>query len=79
MRWQINLDTRTHPTSTVYKKYTGMTPTEFIKALSKGADGAEQSAFRKYYNENLDLKSCPIRESLEYMRGLLEAYTASLL
>lgn len=51
----------------VFKKYTGLTPTEFIKALS--AD----SPFRKYYTKYLDLKRYPIRESLQYMRGLQAA------
>ncbi|MBQ1207776.1 MAG: helix-turn-helix transcriptional regulator, partial [Lachnospiraceae bacterium] len=54
----------------VFRKYTGMTPTEFINALSKNSDSAEQSTFQKYYNEYLDLKRYPIKESLEYMKGL---------
>lgn len=54
----------------VFKKYTGMTPTEFINALSKASDDPEGSGFQKYYNEYLDLKRYPIRESLDYMRGL---------
>ena len=57
----------------VFKKYTGMTPTEFINALSKNSDSPEQSAFLKYYNEYLDLKRYPIKESLEYMKGLKDA------
>ena len=57
----------------VFKKYTGMTPTEFINALAKDADGPEQSEFRKYYIEHLDLKRYSIQESLEYMRGLKAA------
>ena len=57
----------------VFKKYTGMTPTEFINALAKDADGAEQSEFKKYYIEHLDLKRYSIQESLEYMRGLKAA------
>jgi len=54
----------------VFKKFTGMTPTEFMNALS---DGPDQSTFQKYYNEYLDLKRYPIKESLEYMRGLKAA------
>ena len=53
----------------VFKKYTGMTPTEFVNALSE----PEPSAFQKYYNEYLDLKRYPIRESLEYMQGMKDA------
>ena len=53
----------------VFKKYTGMTPTEFVNALSE----PEPSAFQTYYNEYLDLKRYPIRESLEYMRGMKDA------
>jgi AraC-like DNA-binding protein len=53
----------------VFKKYTGMTPTEFIDALS----GAADSPFHKYYNEYLDLKSYPVKESLLYMQGLKAA------
>lgn len=56
----------------VFKKYTGMTPTEFINALS---NAPEQSAFQKYYTEYLDLKHYPIKESLEYMQGLKVAST----
>jgi len=63
----------------VFKKYTGMTPTEFINALSKTAGNPAQSAFQIYYHEYLDLKRFPIRESLEFMRGLKDAYTDSLL
>lgn len=57
----------------VFKKYTGMTPIEFINALSKDSDGPEQSSFKKYYIEHLDLKRYSIQESLEYMRGLKAA------
>lgn len=57
----------------VFKKYTGMTPTEFINAISKNPDSREQSPFQKYYNEYLDLKRYPIKESLEYMQGLKAA------
>lgn len=57
----------------VFKKYTGMTPVEFVNALSRDSDGTEQSAFRKYYIEHLDLKRYSIQESLEYMRGLKAA------
>ena len=57
----------------VFKKYTGMTPKEFIKTLSEDTDSAEQSAFQKYYIEHLDLKRYSIQESLEYMRGLKAA------
>ena len=58
----------------VFKKYTGMTPTEFIRALSADSS-SEQSAFQKYYNQYLDLKRYPIKESIEYMRGLKDAST----
>jgi len=54
----------------VFKKYTGMTPMEFINTISKDSDTHEQSAFQKYYSEYMDLKRYPIQESLEYMRGL---------
>ena len=57
----------------VFKKYTSMTPREFINAIARNADDAEQSAFHQYYNEYLDLKSYPIQESLQYMRGLKAA------
>ena len=53
----------------VFKKYTGMTPTEFVNALSE----PEPSAFQKYYNEYVDLNRYPIRESLEYMQGMKDA------
>ena len=62
----------------VFKKYTGMTPTEFMNALAKGSDSPEQSAFQKYYNEYLDLKRYPIKESMEYMRGLKAAAESDL-
>ncbi len=57
----------------VFKKYTGMTPVEFINAISRNSDGSEQSIFQKYYIEHLDLKRYSIQESLEYMRGLKDA------
>jgi len=57
----------------VFKKYTGMTPTEFVHVLSAGP---EASTFQTYYNEYLDLKRYPIKESLEYMQGLKAAATA---
>jgi YesN/AraC family two-component response regulator len=57
----------------VFKKYTGMTPTEFMTALSKDSDCPELSPFQKYYHEYLDLKSYPIKDSLRYMRGLRAA------
>ena len=63
----------------VFKKYTGMTPTEFMSTLSGAADSAERSAFQEYYNEFLDLKRHPIQESLEYMRGLKTALEKSKL
>jgi AraC-like DNA-binding protein len=53
----------------VFKNYTGMTPTEFMRALSTGAD----SPFQKHYTGYLDLKRYPIKESLEYMKGLKDA------
>ena len=57
----------------VFKNYTGMTPTEFINALTGKDDSAELSSFKKYYNDYLDLNRYPIRESLEYMQGLKDA------
>ncbi|MBO5665999.1 MAG: AraC family transcriptional regulator [Firmicutes bacterium] len=54
----------------VFKKYTGMTPTEFVNALSANTDGTEHPEFKKYYNDYLDLKRYPIRESLDYMLGM---------
>ncbi len=57
----------------VFKKYTGMTPIEFINALSKCSDDSNPSAFQKYYIEYLDMKRYSIQESLEYMRGLKDA------
>ncbi len=57
----------------VFKKYTGMTPTEFINALFKGSDNSKPSSFQKYYIEYLDMKRYSIQESLEYMRGLKAA------
>ena len=57
----------------VFKKYTGMTPTEFASLLSANADSPERSAFQTYYHEYLDLKRYPIQESLAYMRGLKAA------
>ena len=57
----------------VFKKYTGMTPTEFMLTLSRDSDSPERSAFQTYYNEYLDLKRYPIKESMEYMRGLKAA------
>ena len=51
----------------VFKKFTGMTPTEFMNAL------ATNGAFQKYYTEYLDLKHYPIKESLQDMRGLQSA------
>lgn len=62
----------------VFKKYTGMTPTEFMNALSKGSDCPERSVFQKYYTEYLDLNRYPIQESLEYMRGLKAAAESDL-
>lgn len=61
----------------VFKKYTGMTPKEFIHIFFKDSDGQEQSAFKKYYIEHLDLKRYSIQESLEYMRGLKAASEAN--
>lgn len=57
----------------VFKKYTGMTPTEFVNALSAESDNPELSGFKKYYNEYLDLNRYPIQESLEYMQGLADS------
>ena len=57
----------------VFKKYTGMTPTEFMDALSDSTDKQEPTPFQKHYTEHLDLKSFPIRESLAYMQGLKAA------
>ncbi len=51
----------------VFKRYTGLTPTEFMTAL------ATNSRFQKYYTEYLDLKRYPIGESFAYMRGLQAA------
>ena len=48
----------------VFKTYTGLTPTEFMHAL------ATNSRFQKYYTEYLDLKRHPVKESIQYMRGL---------
>lgn len=61
----------------IFKKYTGMTPKEFINALAKDTDGPEPSEFKKYYIEHLDLKRYSIQESLEYMRGLKAASETS--
>lgn len=55
----------------IFKTYTGLTPTEFMNALTNKAD----NTFRKYYNDHLDLNRYPIRESLAYMRGLQAAAT----
>lgn len=57
----------------VFKKYTGMTPTEFTNALSNEQDDPQQAAFRKYYHEYVDLNRYPIQESLKYMQGLKDA------
>ena len=54
----------------VFKKLTGITPMEFKSNISNDSDSSEHTAFQKYYNEYLDLERHPIRESLEYMRGL---------
>ena len=51
----------------VFKNCTGLTPTEFMNAL------ATNGAFQKYYTEYLDLKHYPVKESLQYMRGLQAA------
>ena len=59
----------------VFKKYTGITPTEFMDALSTTSG----SPFQRYYAEHMDLKRYPIPESLEYMRGLKDAWAASTL
>jgi len=61
----------------VFKKYTGMTPVEFINALFRNTDDTKQSPFQKYYIEHLDLKRYSIQESLEYMRGLKAASEAN--
>ena len=61
----------------VFKKYTGITPTEFMNALSMGTDSTEQTPFQKYYHEYLDLKRYPIQASLKYMLGLKNAATGS--
>mgnify|MGYP003291725666 CR=1 FL=1 len=50
----------------VFKKYTGLTPTEFMHALATNSD------FQTYYTEYLDLKRHPVKESLQYMQGLKE-------
>ncbi|MCR5181627.1 MAG: AraC family transcriptional regulator [Clostridia bacterium] len=60
----------------VFKKLTGITPMEFKSNISNDSDSSEQTAFQKYYNEYLDLKRYPIRESLEYMRGLKDVLEA---
>lgn len=62
----------------VFKKFTGMTPTEFMDALSAGTDSREPTPFQKYYTQHLDLKSFPIRESLAYMQGLKAAAEGQL-
>ena len=59
--------------SKMFKKYTGMTPTEFTNALSNEQDDPQQAAFRKYYHEYVDLNRYPIQESLKYMQGLKDA------
>lgn len=62
----------------VFKKYTAMTPTEFMDALSAGSDDHAPTPFQRYYTQYLDLKSYPIRESLAYMRGLKAALESGL-
>jgi len=51
----------------IFKRYTGLTPTEFITAL------ATNGQFQKYYTEYLDLKRYPVKESIQYMQGLQAA------
>lgn len=54
----------------VFKKLTGITPMEFKSSISNDSGNPEQTAFQKYYNEYMDMNRYPIKESLEYMRGL---------
>lgn len=56
----------------VFKNFTGLTPTEFMNALATNGN------FQKYYTEYLDLKRYPVKESLQYMRGLQAAAETGL-
>ena len=57
----------------IFKKYTGMSPTQFLKTLREEAVSPQPSAFINYYENYCYFGRYPIRESLEYMRGLKDA------
>ena len=53
-----------------FRKYTGMSPTQFLETLRKEEASPQPSAFTEYYEKYCYFGRYPIRESLEYMRGL---------
>ena len=63
----------------IFKKYTGMSPTQFAETLRKEAVSPQPSAFITYYENYCYIGRYPIRESLAYMRGLKDAAEKSTL
>jgi len=56
----------------VFKRMTGLTPSEYVNALSaKDSDG--RNYLSKYSEKNLCIKVLPLKQGLEYMKGLKEA------
>ena len=53
-----------------FKKYTGMSPTEFMEILREENASSQPSAFIAYYEKYCYIGRYPIRESLEHLRGL---------
>ena len=63
----------------IFKKYTGMSPTEFLETLRKETATSQQSTFIDYYEKYCYIGRYPIKESLEYMHGLKDAAEKSAL
>ena len=63
----------------VFKKYTGMSPTQFLETMRKEAASPHPSSFIDYFEKYCYLGRYPIKESIEYMRGLHEAAAKSAL
>lgn len=63
----------------IFKKYTGMPPTEFMETLRREMASPKPSAFIDYYEKYCYLGRYPINKALEYMRGLKNAAEKSML
>ena len=57
----------------IFKKYTGMSPTQFMETMCRETASPQPSAFIDYYERYCYIGRYPIGESLKYMRGLKDA------